>query len=144
MAYGCKSQFVEGSTTDYTVIDLTLRKDIAEWKDMAAVLGQSGINGDKNKVRVALKKNIGVLFNKSENDFYIYGGTFVGASPAWGDEGCMLPTTPNYLRPWSYYQGGFIEGQTFNENGIVLPEGFDISKGTHEDGRPTYTVTYSK
>ena len=74
----------------------------------------------------------------------IEGGTFVGANPAWGDEGCMLPTSPQYLRPWSYYQGAFIAGQTFNENGIVLPEGFTITKGTHEDGRPTYTVTYNK
>ena len=31
-----------------------------------------------------------------------------------------------------------------NEDGIVLPEGFAITKGTHEDGRPTYTVTYNK
>ena len=103
-----------------------------------------GQPGDKNLMRVALKNNAMKMFNRSNNYFHIYGGTFVGASPAWGDEGCMLPTTPNYLRPWSYYQGPLIDGQTFNENGIVLPEGFTITKGTHEDGRPTYTVTYNK
>ena len=97
---------------------------------------------DANTVRTALKNLINATFNLSNNYFWIYGGTFVGANPAWGDEGCMLPTKPNYLRPWSYYQGGFIKGQVFNEDGIVLPEGFAITKGTHEDGRPTYTVTY--
>lgn len=103
-----------------------------------------GKSNDPNPVRKALKSCVNATFNKSNNYFRVYGGTFVGANPAWGDEGCMLPTSPNYLRPWSYYQGAFIVGQTFNENGIVLPEGFAITKGTHEDGRPTYTVTYNK
>ena len=103
-----------------------------------------GQPGDANVIRKALKSLVSVAFNLSNNYFWVYGGTFVGANPAWGDEGCMLPTTPQYLRPWSYYQGGFIEGQEFNENGIVLPEGYTITKGTHEDGRPTYTVTYNK
>lgn len=94
--------------------------------------------------RVALKNNCMRAFNRSNNDFKVYGGTFVGANPAWGDEGCMLPTTPYYLRPWSYYQGAFLDGQTFNEDGIVLPDGYTITKGVHEDGRPTYTVTYNK
>ena len=94
--------------------------------------------------RVALKDNVSALLNHSGyGSFKIYGGTFVGANPAWGDEGCMLPTTPNYLRPWSYYQGALLDGQEFNENGIVLPVGYAITKGTHEDGRPTYTVTYN-
>lgn len=103
-----------------------------------------GVKGDTNEVRVALKDNCMKLFNKSSNYFRVYGGTFVGANPAWGDEGCRLPTTPQYLRPWSYYQGGFIVGQTDHKDGIVLPEGYSITKGTHEDGRPTYTVTYNK
>lgn len=103
-----------------------------------------GKPGDKNVTRVALKDNVNKMFNKSNNYFKIYGGTFVGANPAWGDEGCMLPTIPYYLRPWSYYQGAFLDGQSFNENGIVLPEGYSITKGTHEDGRPTYTINYSK
>ena len=107
-------------------------------------IAKRGQSSDKNKVRVAIKELTMVAFNRSYNYIKVYGGTFVGANPAWGDEGCMLPTTPNYLRPWSYYYGGFLEGQEFNENGIVLPEGYTITKGTHEDGRPTYTVTYSK
>ena len=99
-----------------------------------------GQPGDTNVTRNAIKNLVSAMFNKSNNYFKVYGGTFVGASPAWGDEGCMLPTTPNYLRPWSYYQGPFIDGQEFNENGIVLPGGYTVTKGTHEDGRPTYTV----
>ena len=107
-------------------------------------VAKRGASGDKNVVRVALKNNTTKLLNRSNNYFKIYGGTFVGANPAWGDEGGMLPTSPNYLRPWSYYQGAFLDGQTFNENGIVLPEGYSITKDTHEDGRPIYIVTYEK
>jgi hypothetical protein len=55
----------------------------------------------------------------------------------------MLPTTP-YLRPWSNNQGALLDGQKFNENGIVLPDGYSITKGATADGRPTYTVNYSK
>lgn len=103
-----------------------------------------GQPGDSNVTRNKIKNLISKTFNRSNNYFRVYGGTFVGANPAWGDEGCMLPTKPFYLRPWSYYQGGFIEGQEFNEDGIVLPAGYAITKGTHADGRPTYTVTYNK
>ena len=103
-----------------------------------------GNSGDKNKVRVALKDNVQLLLNKASNKFKIYGGTFVGANPAWGDEGCALPKTPQYLRPWSYEQGLFLDGQGKYDDGIVLPAGYEITKGTHEDGRPTYTVTYNK
>ena len=107
-------------------------------------IAKRGNSKDANKVRVALNQNVQLLLNLSSNLFKIYGGTFVGANPAWGDEGCMLPTSPNYLRPWSYYQGALLDGQTFNENGIVLPDGYAIANGTTEDGRPTYTVSYSK
>lgn len=103
-----------------------------------------GAAGDNNKVRVALKDNCMKMFNKSNNYFKIYGGTFVGANPAWGDEGCMLPTTPYYLRPWSYYQGALLDGQEFHEDGIVLPEGYEITRGKTEKGITTYTVTYYK
>ena len=103
-----------------------------------------GAAGDKNKVRVALKNNCTKMFNKSNNYFKIYGGTFVGANPAWGDEGCMLPTTPYYLRPWSYYQGALLDGQEFHEDVIVLPEGYEITRGKTEKGITTYTVTYNK
>jgi hypothetical protein len=116
-------------------------KVLEETEDDIKKRGQAG---DANKVRKALKDNCMTMFNKSNNYFRVYGGTFVGANPAWGDEGCMLPTTPQYLRPWSYYQGAFLVGQTFHENGIVLPEGYEITKSTHEDGRPIYTVTYNK
>ena len=115
-----------------------------EFEETDADIAKRGQSGDPNIVRKALKNNTMALFNRSNNYFHIYGGTFVGASPAWGDEGCMLPTTPNYLRPWSYYQGALIDGQTFHEDGIVLPEGCEITQGTHGDGRPTYTVTYNK
>lgn len=116
-------------------------KTLEETSDDIAKRGNSK---DANKVRVALKQNVQLTLNLSYNLFKVKGGTFVGMNPAWGDEGCMLPTTPNYLRPWSYYQGALIEGQTFNENGIVLPEGYSITVGETADGRPTYTVNYSE
>ena len=107
-------------------------------------VNKRGNSKDANIVRVAVKNNMQLLLNLSSNLFKIYGGTFVGANPAWGDEGCMLPTSPNYLRPWSYYQGAMLDGQEFNENGLVLPEGYTITKGVTEDGVPTYTVAYNK
>ena len=116
-----------------------------ELEETADDIAKRGNSKDANKVRVALKENVSILLNHSGyGSFKIYGGTFVGANPAWGDEGCMLPTTPNYLRPWSYYQGALLDGQEFNENGIVLPIGYAITKDTLDDGRPTYTVTYNK
>ena len=119
---------------------ITGEETLVETESDKAKRGQPG---DSNVIRTAIKNLISKAFNKSNNYFKVYGGTFVGANPAWGDEGCMLPTKPQYLRPWSYYQGVFLDGQEFNENGIVLPEGYTVTKGTHEDGRPTYTVTYS-
>ena len=129
---------VAGDIDDYIAGKKTLVETDAD-------IAKRGQSGDSNVIRKAIKDYISIALNSSNNDFNVYGGTFVGVNPAWGDEGCMLPTSPNYLRPWSYYQRGFIPGQVFNENGIVLPEGFTITKGTHEDGRrPTYTVTYNK
>ena len=108
-------------------------------------VAKRGASSDKNKVRVAIKENVSALLNHSGfGEFKVYGGTFVGANPAWGDEGCMLPTTPSYLRPWSYYQGALLAGQEYNENGLVLPNGYTITKAVLEDGRPAYTVNYSK
>ena len=129
--------------TDAAEIDEILAgtKELNETDDDKAKRGNSK---DANKVRVAIKQNVQLLLNLSYNLFKVYGGTFVGANPAWGDEGCMLPTTPNYLRPWSYYQGALLDGQEFKEDGIVLPSGYEITKGATEDGRPTYTVTYNK
>ena len=107
-------------------------------------VSKRGTPGDKNKTRVALKDNITAMFNRSNNYFIIYGGTFVGANPAWGDEGMMLPITPNYLRPWSNDQGAFLDGQDKYDDKIVLPEGYTITKGSHADGRPIYTVEYTQ
>ena len=118
--------------------------DLSKFVETEDDKAKRGKSGDKNLTRTALKENIQLLLNLSYNLFKVYGGTFVGANPAWGDEGCMLPTTPQYLRPWSYYQGPLIEGQEFHEDGIVLPEGYAITEGTTEDGVPTYTVTYTK
>lgn len=100
--------------------------------------------GDANKVRVALKNNAIKNLNLSAENVKVYGGTFVGMNPAWGDEGCALPTTPNYLRPWSYGQGTFLEGQQIYDDRIEIPAGYTITEGTATDGRPTYTVNYSK
>jgi len=69
---------------------------------------------------------------------------FVGANPAWGDEGCALPIMPDYLRPWSYYQGTFLEGQQRYDDRIELPAGYTITEGKTADGIPTYTVNYTK
>ena len=100
---------------------------------------------DANLVRVALKENISALLNHSGyGTFEIYGGTFVGANPAWGDEGCMLPTATDYLRPWSYYQGALLDGQEYNAEKIALPEGYTITESVTAAGVPVYTVSYSK
>lgn len=118
--------------------------DTKELEETDDDIKKRGAAGDNNKVRVALKNNCMIMFNKSNNYFKIYGGTFVGANPAWGDEGCMLPTIPYYLRPWSYYQGALLDGQEFHEDGIVLPEGYEITRGKTEKSITTYTVTYNK
>ena len=116
-----------------------------EFTETADDIAKRGQPGDKNLVRVAIKDNVSVVLNHSGyGSFKVYGGTFVGANPAWGDEGCMLPTTPNYLRPWSYYQGALLAGQTFNENGLVIPDGYTITQSVNDDGVPVYTVNYSK
>ncbi len=136
--------FDSGYYDSYAADVEELLADTKVLEETADDIKKRGQAGDANKVRKALKENCSKLFNKSNNYFRVYGGTFVGANPAWGDEGCMLPTTPQYLRPWSYYQGAFLVGQTFHEDGIVLPEGYEITKSNHEDGRPIYTVTYNK
>ncbi len=125
---------------------ITGEESLVETETDKAKRGQPG---DNNVIRTALKDLVSKAFNRSNNNFLVYGGTFVGANPAWGDEGGMLPRTPNFLQPWSYYQGAFLKGQSIN-NGIGapalpdLPEGYTITKSTHDDGRPIYTVTYNK
>ncbi|MBE5793265.1 MAG: hypothetical protein E7323_01095 [Clostridiales bacterium] len=103
-----------------------------------------GKPADKNAYRMAVKYNVAKLLNTSSNTMIVYGGTFVGANPAYGDEGCALPITPDYLRPWSYYQGTFLEGQQVYDDKLDIPAGYTITEGTASDGRPTYTVTYTK
>ena len=148
--WGASSVIINGGYFDGAYYDANAA-DIEELlagtktlEETADDIKKRGVAGDKNKTRVALKNNVTKNLNRSNNNFYIYGGTFVGVNPAWGDEGCMLPTNPAYLRPWSYYQGAFLEGQTFNADGLVLPAGYSITKTTHADGRPIYTVNYSK
>lgn len=117
-------------------------KEFTETSDDIAKRGNSK---DTNKVRVALKDNVSALLNHSGyGSFKIYGGTFVGANPAWGDEGCMLPTTPNYLRPWSYYQGALLDGQVYNADKLEIHAGYTITQSVNADGVPVYTVNYSK
>lgn len=127
---------------DYIEEILAGTKTLEETDDDIA---KRGVSGDANVVRVALKDNVSTLLNHAGyGGFKVYGGTFVGANPAWGDEGCRLPTKPQYIRPWSYYQGAFLVGQKDNEEEIVLPAGYTITHSTHEDGRPIYTVEYTQ
>lgn len=112
-------------------------------------IANRGKSTDENLVRTAIKNNTSIAFNLSwssaagTQDFRIYGGTFVGANPAWGDEGCCMPITPDYLRPWSYYQGCFLDGQVMQDDRIEIPAGYTITEGVTADGRPTYTVSYN-
>ena len=70
----------------------------------------------------------------------VYGGTFVGQNPAWGDEGKAHTCT--CCGGDTYCQGTFLEGQSFTDT--TMPAGYTITTGTTADGRPTYTVNYSK
>ena len=73
----------------------------------------------------------------------IYGGTFVGQNPAWGDEGmAFLCPHCTHTPGQGYCQALFLEGQSREDT--ELPEGYTITEGTTADGRPTYTVNYSK
>ncbi len=71
---------------------------------------------------------ISILNLGASQNFKIYGGTFVGYNPAVGDEGTGR-------------QGYFLLGQTASNQ---LPSGYSITEGVTQDGRPTYTVSYSK
>ncbi|MBE6304011.1 MAG: hypothetical protein E7089_08770 [Bacteroidales bacterium] len=138
--------YFDGGYYDTNAADIEeILAGTATFTETADDIAKQGKPGDANLVRVAVKDNVSVLLNHSGyGSFKVYGGTFVGANPAWGDEGCMLPTTPNYLRPWSYYQGALLDGQTFNENGIVLPAGYNITKTVNAENVPVYTVEYNK
>lgn len=71
----------------------------------------------------------------------VYGGTFVGQNPAWGDEG-MAFLCPHCTHDSGYCQTIFLEGQQYGDT--TLPEGYIITEGNTSDGRPTYTVYYTK
>ncbi len=75
------------------------------------------------------------------NVYRIYGGTFVGQNPAWGDEGRAV-LCPHCNNDGSNCQGVMLEGQT--SKSTELPAGYTIIEGVTADGRPTYTVIYSK
>jgi len=79
--------------------------------------------------------------NKSSNQEYIiYGGTFVGQNPAWGDEG-KGAMCPHCEANGSGCQGTFLAGQKATDT--ELPAGYTITEGKTADGIPTYTVKYS-
>ncbi|MBR5302117.1 MAG: hypothetical protein IKU38_04720 [Clostridia bacterium] len=71
--------------------------------------------------------------------FLVYGGTFVGQNPAYGDEGRadLCPECSGRTA-----QGFFLEGQT--QTSTEIPAGYTITESTHADGRPMYTVEYTK
>lgn len=71
----------------------------------------------------------------------VYGGTFVGQNPAWGDEGMAYLCT-ECAHETTYCQGLFLEGQSRTDT--TLPDGYSIIEGTTDDGRSTYTVYYTK
>ena len=68
----------------------------------------------------------------------IYGGTFVGQNPAYGDESSAATSPAVNL---SHCQGTFFEGQKPTDTEI--PSTYKVEEGTHADGRPTYKVTYT-
>ncbi len=81
----------------------------------------------------------------SNCDIVVYGGTFVGANPAWGDEGMAALCTVcggNIHGDNPYCQQTFLDGQVFTDT--ELPAGYTITESALEDGRPVFTVTYSK
>lgn len=72
----------------------------------------------------------------------VYGGTFVAQNPAWGDEGMAYLCEHCGGKTTNYCQGLFLEGQNYTDT--TMPDGYSITVGTTDDGRPTYTVNYSK
>lgn len=116
-----------------------------------------GINGGKGKLIINggyfdggyykegdCFNNCRNLINGSWGQYIrIYGGTFVGQNPAWGDEGmAFLCPHCTHTPGQGYCQALFLEGQSREDT--ELPEGYTITEGTTADGRPTYTVNYSK
>lgn len=83
------------------------------------------------------------LINIAENGgpVTIYGGTFVGQNPAWGDQG-HATYCPHCTANGQWCHGTFLEGQEITDT--ELPAGYTITEGTTTDGRTTYTVNYTK
>ena len=140
---GSPNMIINGGYFDSGYYDANANFDT--FSETADDIAKRGKSGDKNRFRVALKQNITSLINhQGVGSMKVYGGTFVGANPAWGDEGCMMPTTPQYLRPWSNNQGYFLYGQVRTDDRLDIPEGYTITEGATDDGRPTYTINYSE
>lgn len=70
----------------------------------------------------------------------VYGGTFVAQNPAWGDEG-MAYLCDQCQHTSGYCQGTFLVGQGWQDT--KMPAGYTITEGKTNDGRPTYTVSYT-
>lgn len=83
-------------------------------------------------------KNVSVycLNLSDDQDVKVYGGTFVGQNPAYGDE-CRAKTSP-FNQPTC--QGTFLAGQKVSDTKI--PDTYSISEGVLVDGSKTYTVNY--
>lgn len=92
------------------------------------------------------------LLNLSDNQYVrVYGGTFVAQNPAWGDEAnggcaCTLHGINRHPGWWVGTQGIFLKGQVWTDGRTDsdLPTGYTITEGLTTDGRPTYTVNYTK
>lgn len=95
---------------------------------------------DENNCFESCRRNI--LNLTTGQYFRVYGGTFVGQNPAWGDQGSA------YLCPHCDHsktcQGLFLEGQSREDT--ELPAGYSIDESVIDDGtnRPVFTVSYSK
>ena len=73
----------------------------------------------------------------------VYGGTFVGQNPAYGDEGMAYTNPAHAGKPAdsTYCQTIFFEGQ--NRLDTEIPSTYTITEGKLADGRPTFKVTYT-
>lgn len=113
-----------------------------------------GISGGKGKLIIKDGYFDGGYYDTTSNEFHnsrnllnlswgqyvrVYGGTFVGQNPAYGDEG-MAHTN---LTTSTYCQGVFFEGQHWKDTEI--PSTYTVTESVTTDGtnRPVYTVTYT-
>lgn len=89
------------------------------------------------------QRNGRMVVNISPNQYArINGGTFVAQNPAWGDENFACPHNGQTDAPHDFQcHGWFFDGQP--DANRELPDGFSVTTGTTDDGRPTYTVHYN-